>query len=103
MKKPALVRKVFRELLESTDSVHSEVELLEAAKEIVEVAYDYLDDEPQYSVSENRRDFDSVDLHTAMTENPWRVVRRESEMMTHFFSHQSGCIDNFVFGVNQYA
>ena len=103
MKKPALVRKVSESCSNLPVQGHSEAELLAAAKEIVEAAYDYLDDEPQYSVSENRRDFDSMDLHTAMTENPWRVVRRESEMMSHFFSHQSGYLDNFVLGVSQYA
>lgn len=103
MNKPTLVKKVFNELLESIGSGHCEVELLAAAREIVEAVYDVTDVDPKFSISENARDLDSMDLHTAMTQDPWKVVRRESEMMSHFFAHQSGHFDNFVFGSAQYG
>lgn len=103
MNKPTLVRKVFNELLDSMGQEHCEVELLAAAREIVETVYEVTDIDPRFSISENARDFDSMDLHTAMTQDPWRVVRRESEMMSHYFAHQTGHFDNFIFGSAKYG
>ena len=102
MNKPTLVKKVFNELLESIGSGHCEVELLAAAREIVEAVYDVTDVDPKFSISENARDLDSVTCRPH-AQDPWKVVRRESEMMSHFFAHQSGHFDNFVFGSAQYG